>query len=112
MARHLVGPREDDVLDHAFDATAFLQESNRKMVQETRVRRSFPEKAKVVSGWHNATAHEMVPDAIHDQARCQWIRRIIDLLNQFQSTASRFNWHWRITGVAPAAERADRPGHG
>ena len=27
MTRHLVGPREDDVLNHTFDAAAFLQKS-------------------------------------------------------------------------------------
>ena len=61
-------------------------------VQEARVRWSLSEKAKVVSGWHNATAHEMVPDAIDDDPRSQRIGWIVYQFCQLKSATAFLNW--------------------
>ena len=67
------------------------------MVEEMRMRWSLPEKAKVVSGWHNATPHEMVPDAIDDDPRSQWIGWIVYQLCQLKSATPFFDRKWLVT---------------
>jgi hypothetical protein len=67
------------------------------MVKEMRVRWSLPEKAKVVSGWHNATPHEMVPDAIDDDPRSQWIGWIVYQGCQLKSATPFSDRKWSVT---------------
>ena len=69
----MIGFREHDVADEALNVPVAVHKPNGDVIEELWVVRTHPGHTKVVTARDKPTPEEVVPNAVHENARCQGV---------------------------------------
>ena len=87
FTRHLVSARGDEVTNHFFRRPALLDELCGEKIQQLRMRRFLAQPSKVVHRGHQSAPEQVLPHAIDQHARREWVRCVRDVVRQFEPPA-------------------------